>query len=326
MKLVVCQRPTIDRSRPPFDNLDVTNSSTLRMNRQTIPDDFPRASQQGTVPRIRPMLHFTNFRTCSELLSDDELRYMQCEDIAVGVDVVATRRIMRRQWSSQMALSNIEASVIEAVRWGGWEFTNAEVAWTIDRARQLVSESGVHRENKPTEFVLDQPTPTLFLDYDGTLHRGHGLLDEHGNVSLDSGQPMFEYAPLLVSMLEPFPDVQIVLTTSWLERLPLEQVLSYLPPALAKRVVATTKGIKPRFGYLKDGSARTYVIRCYVFENHLKNWLALDDSVYGAFHLSTEILDLSKHLVLLNSKKGIGDSAAQKRIEEWLFDAHRFQP
>jgi hypothetical protein len=137
---------------------------------------------------------------------------------------------------------------------------------------------------------------------------------------------MFEYAPLLASMLQPYPDVEIVLTTSWLERLPLEQVLSYLPPALAKRVVATTKGIKPRFGYLKDGPARTYVIRCYVFENHLKNWLALDDSVYGAFHLSTEIVDLSKHLVLLDSKKGIGDSAAQKRIEEWLVDAHRFQP
>ena len=296
------------------------------MNRQPIPNDFPRASRQGIAPRIRPALTFTNWPICSALLSDDELRYFQCEDIAIGVDVVATRRIIKHQWSLQMALSNIEASVIEAVRWGGWELTDAEVAWTIDRARQLVSNSAVDRETKPTALVLDQPTPTLFLDYDGTLHRGHGLLDEHGDVSLDSAQPMFEYAPLLASMLQPYPDVQIVLTTSWLEKLPFEQVLSYLPPALANRVVATTKGIKPRFGYLKDGSARTYVIRSYVFENHLKNWLALDDSVYGAFHLSTEILDLSKHLVLLDSKKGIGDSAAQERIEEWLVDAHHFQP
>jgi hypothetical protein len=172
-----------------------------------------------------------------------------------------------------------------------------------------------------TVLVLDQPTPTLFVDYDGTLHRGHALLDAGGVISLDSGHPMFEYAPLLAEMLEPYPLVQIVLTTSWLETLSLEQVVSYLPPALARRVVGTTQGIKPRFSYLLDGSARTYVIRSYVFEKRLKNWLAIDDEAYEA-RLSTDFLDLSKHLVLLDSKRALGDSEAERRVRDWLVDVH----
>ncbi|MBO7819324.1 HAD domain-containing protein [Burkholderia pseudomallei] len=177
-------------------------------------------------------------------------------------------------------------------------------------------------ETQSTVLVLNQPTPTLFVDYDGTLHRGHAVLDANGNVSLDSYQPLFEYAPLLAEMLEPYPGVQIVLTTSWLDTLPLDQVVSYLPSALARRVVGTTSGIKVRFGNLKDGSARTYVIRSYVFEKRLKNWLALDDSVYGAYHLSTDFLDLSSHLVLLDAQRGIGDPQVQHRIREWLVEMH----
>jgi hypothetical protein len=184
----------------------------------------------------------------------------------------------------------------------------------------------VTNERQHTVLVLDQPTPTLFVDYDGTLHRGHGFIDENGLVTLDSGHPPFEYSPLLARLLEPYPGVQIVLTTRWLEMLPLERVVSFLPPELARRVVGTTAGIKVRFGYLKSGIDRTYVIRSYVFAKRLKNWLAIDDSVYGAFDLRTDFLDLDEHLVLLDPKKGIGDAAAQQRIEQWLLDVHGNAP
>ncbi|WP_035883434.1 HAD domain-containing protein [Cupriavidus metallidurans] len=177
-------------------------------------------------------------------------------------------------------------------------------------------------ESKVPVLVLDNPTPTLFVDFDGTVHRGHALLDENGEVSLDTGNPLFEFVPELERLLDPYPQVEIVLTTSWLDKLPFERVLSYLPPPLAKRVVGTTQGIKPRFGYLKDGSARTYIIRTYVFEHRLKNWLAIDDSVYGAYHLNTSVLTLEPHLVLLDSRQGIGAPEPQRRIEDWLAEVH----
>jgi hypothetical protein len=89
-------------------------------------------------------------------------------------------------------------------------------------------------------LILDRNTPTLFLDFDGTLHSGRALLEGDGLVTLDSGRPLFEYAPSLVEMLQPYQVVQIVLTTSWLQRMSPEKVISYLPPKLAQRVVDTT--------------------------------------------------------------------------------------
>lgn len=177
-------------------------------------------------------------------------------------------------------------------------------------------------KSKRPLLVLDEPTPTIFLDYDGTLHRGHALLDESGEISLDSGDTLFEFAPLLVDLLEPYPQVKIVLTTSWLDAFPTEKVISYLPIPLATRVVGTTNSIKVPFGYLQDGSARTYRIRSYVFTHRLKNWLALDDSVYGAFHLDTSVLTLEPHLVLLDTQQGIDTAKAQDRIRNWLAEVH----
>lgn len=186
-------------------------------------------------------------------------------------------------------------------------------SWSRISSDVLPAESS-ETDVKPT---LDRSAPTLFLDFDGTLHAGNALIDEAGQVTLDSGRPMFEFAPLLVEMLRPYPSVEIVLTTSWLQRLPLNRVVAYLPPGLAKRVVGTTKDLKPRFGDLKRGTARTYVIVNYAYGKHLKNWLAIDDSVYGAYNFGTDD-ELVEHFLLLDSKRGISDECVQQKIRAWL--------
>ena len=174
-----------------------------------------------------------------------------------------------------------------------------------------------------SNLSLDRTAPTLFVDYDGTLHSGHALLDTDGQVTLESGRPLFEYAPLLVEMLEPYSAVEIVLTTSWLQTLPTETVISYLPQELARRVVDTTRDRKSRFSYMQNGSGRTDIITCYAFGKRLKNWLAIDDSVYGAYHFGREPGELVRNFVLLDSTRGISDEGAQKRIREWLVDVHK---
>ncbi len=171
---------------------------------------------------------------------------------------------------------------------------------------------------QPTREIRST-TPTLFVDYDGTLHVGHALLDATtGQVTLDSGRPLLEFAPLLAEMLEPYPAVEIVLTTSWLQELPAERVISYLPLELRRRVVGTTRDIKPRLGYLRDGSARTYIIASYAYGKSLKNWLAIDDSVYGAQQFGREPGELVDHFCLLDSARGISDEGAQRCILDWL--------
>ncbi|WP_331935436.1 HAD domain-containing protein [Cupriavidus taiwanensis] len=59
----------------------------------------------------------------------------------------------------------------------------------------------------------------------------------------------------LAELLRPYPSVEIVLTTSWLQSLTLDRVIAYLPPELARRVVGSTKDIKPRFGDFQRATA-----------------------------------------------------------------------
>ncbi|MEX3785731.1 HAD domain-containing protein [Paraburkholderia sp. BR14374] len=170
--------------------------------------------------------------------------------------------------------------------------------------------SAAKKPEAKTARVLDNPTPTLFVDFDGTLHAGHSYIDKDEQISLDSGRPLFEFAPILADMLVPYPAVEIVLTTSWLQRFRVEQVIAFLPPALARRVVGTTSDIKPRFSYLRNGSGRTDVIAQYAFGNRLKNWLALDDSVFDAHLFSREGGEPVANFLLLDSALGISDDRA----------------
>lgn len=171
-------------------------------------------------------------------------------------------------------------------------------------------------------LVLDRTAPTILLDYDGTLHAGQALLDDDGRITLDSGRPPFEFAPLLVEMLRPYPTVEIVLTTSWLQTLSVDTVISHLPPELAQRVVDTTKDIKPRLSYEVSGAGRTDVIVAYTYGKRLKNWLAIDDSVYGVSMFGRERGALTHHFLLLDSTRGISDDSAQQRLREWLIEVH----
>jgi len=172
------------------------------------------------------------------------------------------------------------------------------------------------------QLVLDNTTPTLFVDFDGTLHVGNAYIDDAGEISLDTGRPLLEFAPLLVDLLAPYPKVEIVLTTSWVRRLPEERVIAYMPPELRPRVVGTTSSIKPRRSYVLDGTERTDVIRSYAYGKRLKHWLAIDDAVFGAERFGREPGELTDHFLLLDPTRGISDEAALERIRDWLIQIH----
>jgi hypothetical protein len=174
----------------------------------------------------------------------------------------------------------------------------------------------------PAPLVLDCTTPTLFVDFDGTLHVGHSYIGEGDEITLDTGRPLLEFSPLLAELLEPYPDVEIVLTTSWVRRLPVERVIEYLPQELRRRVVGTTRDIKPRFSYVLDGTERTYVVSSYAYGKRLRHWLAIDDAVFGAAQFGREPGELVDHFLLLDSSRGISDSNALQRIALWLTKVH----
>ncbi len=172
--------------------------------------------------------------------------------------------------------------------------------------------------------VIDtgEVTATMFLDFDGTLHIGRASMDEQRVITLDSGRPPFEFAPLLIELLEPYPAVQLVLTTSWLMTLTEDEVVALMPQELGRRVVGTTRYVSSRLSYILNGTDRTYVIWKYASGKRLKHWLAVDDSVFGADEFGRTRGELVPHYLLLHSLRGLSDGAARQRIAEWLTEVH----
>ncbi|MGF6636515.1 HAD domain-containing protein [Paraburkholderia sp. MM6662-R1] len=196
------------------------------------------------------------------------------------------------------------------------------VGHTVDWYEVMERRSPRRESAPPAPLLMSNTTPTLFVDFDGTLHVGNVYVDENDEVTLDTGRPLLEFAPLLVELLAPYPAVEIVLTTSWARRLPEERVIAYLPSELRPRVVGTTSDIKPRRSYVLDGTERTDVICSYVYGKRLKHWLAVDDAVFGAERFGREPGELVEHFLLLDSSKGISDDDALSRIAKWITDAH----
>ncbi|WP_259344439.1 HAD domain-containing protein [Burkholderia pseudomallei] len=196
------------------------------------------------------------------------------------------------------------------------------VGHTVNWHEVMEQRSPRRERSRPAPYILDCTTPTLFVDFDGTLHIGNAYIDKDEEITLDTGRPLLEFAPLLVELLEPYPDVEIVLATSWVRRLPEERVIEYLPPELRRRVVGTTRDVKPRLSYVLDGTERTYVISSYAYGKRLKHWLAIDDAVFGAARFGREPGELADHFLLLDSSSGISDSKALRRIAKWLTDVH----
>jgi hypothetical protein len=87
--------------------------------------------------------------------------------------------------------------------------------------------------------------PILYLDFDGVLHHeavffspSKGLYIKAEQASV--GHVLFQHAPLLIEMLDPHPDIKIVLSTSWVRQYGCYRVAKRLPQALRERVIGAT--------------------------------------------------------------------------------------
>lgn len=99
----------------------------------------------------------------------------------------------------------------------------------------------------------------LFLDFDGVLSPG------------SSGT--LRHAADLARLLEPYPDVRVVLSTNWRETEPLQHLKDGLDPALAERVIDAT----PVLPGNREPGGRQREIEAWLSQHPASSWLALDD-------------------------------------------------
>lgn len=157
--------------------------------------------------------------------------------------------------------------------------------------------------------------PTLFLDYDGVLHPD-AVYREGGRIVLRAdGFRLFEWVGVLEDLIAPYPALQVVLSTSWVQVLGFDVAYSHLSEGIQQRVVGATwyQTAPRRWNRL----SRYEQIRHTVERHHLCSWLAVDDdgAGWGAEHRD--------NLILTDPLLGIGANAAQRELREKLERVHR---
>lgn len=158
----------------------------------------------------------------------------------------------------------------------------------------------------------------LYLDFDGVLHPSQVFRRRGGGLHLpvhfqERGHRLFEHAGLLVELLEPYPDVGVILSTSWVRVLGYDKARSHLPADLASKVVGATYHSRMQYGRPEfEQMSRGQQVLADVERRRPGAWLAVDDDgeLWPATHL--------EKLVLSHPDAGISGPSVRQGLEEAL--------
>jgi len=154
----------------------------------------------------------------------------------------------------------------------------------------------------------------LYLDFDGVLHpddvwrrRGTGvyLAEKY------PGHTLFENTPTLVEALAGYPEVRIVLSTSWVRVLRYSHVCKRLPQALRERVVGATFHTAMHRDWFESLTRGEQVLRD-VSRRGPASWVALDDDADGWGEHA------DGHLVHCDSELGLCGPGVRERLSTLL--------
>ncbi|WP_080378394.1 HAD domain-containing protein [Burkholderia pseudomallei] len=129
--------------------------------------------------------------------------------------------------------------------------------------------------------IINARDLVLFTDFDGVLHPAdEPALDSAGR--LLANERLFAWLPILVGILERYPEVRIVVSSDWRRLLDDENLRQVLGP------------LGSRFAGIVEtwGASRADEILAEVRRRKLTHWLAVDDhpSVLAASRLDTRFI------------------------------------
>lgn len=158
---------------------------------------------------------------------------------------------------------------------------------------------------------------TLFLDFDGVLHPDQVYITSSGPRLRTAGE-LFMWAPILEEELAPYPDLKIVLSTSWVRNLGFSRAKKRLSTSLKNRIVGSTWHSSMAKVWADqiwwDETSRHGQIARYAARAGISQWLALDDDSNG-----WAIADMPK-LVLLDGSKGLSSPSAVAELRSRLLN------
>lgn len=171
----------------------------------------------------------------------------------------------------------------------------------------------MYGQNYPTKPPKGAGQLVLYLDFDGVLHHESVLWHPKRGAYLCAPlrYTLFQHADLLAGLLDPYPGVKIVLSTSWVRSYGCANTAKRLPDELRRRVIGATFHSQMDEPLFVDTPRGVQIWRDVVRRNP-KDWLALDD----------EYTDWPKwclsNYIQTHEHEGISDPAALKKLEEKL--------
>lgn len=119
----------------------------------------------------------------------------------------------------------------------------------------------------------------LYLDFDGVLH--HEAVYQHPKkgpyIKTDApGHRLFQHVAILEELLQPYPEVQIVLSTSWAVSPGYLKAAKKLPLALRQRCIGSTFHSEMDKTLFRQ-APRGMQVWADVLRRQPRAWLALDD-------------------------------------------------
>lgn len=153
----------------------------------------------------------------------------------------------------------------------------------------------------------------LYLDFDGVLHDGAVYFHPRRGIYIETEErTLFEWMHILEELLTPYPDVNIVLSTSWVRVRDYEFARKQLSPSLQARVIGATFHSRVMQKEEFARKSRGEQIAEDVARRAPDSWFALDD----------DYLDWPKDcfdkLIRTHGDKGLSAPAVQASIRRML--------
>lgn len=165
----------------------------------------------------------------------------------------------------------------------------------------------------------------LYLDLDGVVHHEKVLWHPRKGIYMSpyeaAGNTLSEWIPILESVLEPYPAVALVLSSTWCIRPGYSATLKRLPASLRARFIGGTyhgrvHGVDPWNLSMFRTTPRGVQVQEDAQRRKPQQWIALDDDLEGWPD------SCRQNLVACDGKKGLSAPGTQHELREKLRCCH----